>query len=133
MSSPRFEVILDPDALKEYNKLDNSVVEMVDKVIDELEYRADEVGKTLSNYNDTKLAGCKEIKLKNIGIRIVFRITNEKVDVLRVAYILTVEKRSDDFVFKIAHKRYKFLKALSKPSLVEYLKRQLNWRNREKK
>ncbi|MHB9093843.1 MAG: hypothetical protein ACYC21_04155 [Eubacteriales bacterium] len=60
MSSPRFEVILDPDALKEYNKLDNSVVE-------------------------------------------------------------------------IAHKRYKFLKALSKPSLVEYLKRQLNWRNREKK
>lgn len=107
MSGSRFEVILDPDALKEYNKLDNSVVVF--------------------------LAGCKEIKLKNIGIRIVFRITNEKVDVLRVAYILTVEKRSDDFVFKIAHKRYKFLKALSKPSLVEYLKRQLNWRNREKK
>lgn len=64
MSIPRFEVILDPDALKEYNKLDNSAVEMVDKAIDELEYRADEVGKPLSNYDDTKLAGCKEIKLR---------------------------------------------------------------------
>lgn len=117
MSQQRFEVIMDPDVLKEYEKLDNSVAEIVDKALEELEIRADKVGKNLSNYQDTKLAGCKEIKLRDAGIRIVFRVTNEKVDILRIVYILTVEKRSRDFAFKVAHKRYKFLKGFSKSKL----------------
>lgn len=62
----RFEVRLDPDAVKEYQKIDNSVIEMVDKAIDELETRADEVGKPLGNKRDIKLAGCKEIKLRDL-------------------------------------------------------------------
>lgn len=37
----KFEVRFDPDAHREYNKLDNSVLEIVNKQIDELEYRAD--------------------------------------------------------------------------------------------
>ncbi|WP_338754939.1 hypothetical protein [Bacillus sp. FJAT-52991] len=110
MSTPRFDVRLDPDALKEYQKLDGSVIDIVNKAIDELEYRADEVGKTLGNKRDTKLHGCKEIKLRGPGIRIVFRVTNEIVEVLRVVYILTIERRSRDFVFKIASKRFKRLK-----------------------
>lgn len=133
MNHPRFEIILDPDASKEYSKLDNSVIELVDKSIDELEHRADEVGKPLSNHNDTKLAGCKEIKLRDAGIRIVFRVTNERVDVLRIVYILTIEERSRDSVFKLAHKRFKYFKSLSKTDLREHLKRQLNWKNRNKK
>lgn len=87
MSSQRFEIILDPDSLKEYEKLDNSIVHIVDKAIDELEIRADEIGKYLNNHSDTKLAGCKEIKLKDAGVRIVFRITNERVDILRIVYM----------------------------------------------
>ncbi|WP_134704365.1 hypothetical protein [Ammoniphilus sp. YIM 78166] len=51
----------------------------------------------------SKLAGCNEIKLRDAGVRIVFRITNEVVEVLRVVYILSIEKRSDDFVFKISY------------------------------
>ena len=85
----RFDVRLDPDALKEYNKLDNSILGIVNKQIDELAYRADEVGKMLENKNSTKLAGCREIKLKDMGIRIVYRITNETVEVLQILYILT--------------------------------------------
>lgn len=110
MSTIKFDVRLDPDALKEYQKLDGSVLGIVNKAVDELEYRADEVGKTLGNKGNTKLAGCKEIKLREAGIRIVFRVTTETVEVLRVVYILTIERRSRDFVFKIASKRFKKLK-----------------------
>ena len=53
----RFEIRFDEDAEKEYNKLDNSVLGIVNKAIDELVQREDEVGKNLSNYSNTKLAG----------------------------------------------------------------------------
>lgn len=85
--------------------------------------RADEVGKTLGNNNITKLCGCKEIKLRDAGIRIVFRVTNETVEVLRIVYILTIEERSDDFAFKVAHKRNKALRALPKENLDNHLRK----------
>ncbi len=125
MSQQRFEIIMDPDAMKEYKKIDNSVVEIVDKALEELEIRADEVGKKLSNYKGTKLAGCKEIKLRDAGVRIVFRVIDEKVDVLRIVYILAVEKRSKDFAFNKAHKKYKILKGFSKSEIKEYCKKQI--------
>ncbi len=46
MQEKKFDVRFDPDALKEYRKLDKSVLPIVNKVIDELEYRADEIGKS---------------------------------------------------------------------------------------
>lgn len=127
MLEKKFDVRLDPDALKEYSKLDNSVLPAVNKAIDELEYRADEVGKPLGNKNSTKLAGCKEIKLRDVGIRIVFRITSEKVQVLRIVYVLAIEERSKDYVFKVAHDRLKKLKGLSKERLAKLLKRSKKW------
>lgn len=127
----RFEIIMNSDALKEYNKLDNSIAAIVDKSLEELEIRADEVGIKLSNYQGTNLAGCKEIKLKDAGIRIVFRVTNERVDVLRIVYILTIEKRSKDFAFKIANRRFKILKGFSKEELVEHLKKQIKWKRKK--
>lgn len=110
MNKQKFEVRFDKDAAKEYQRLDGSIIDAVDKAIDELEYRADEIGKPLGNKRDTKLAGCKEIKLRELGIRIVFRVTNEVIDILQVVYVLTIEKRNKDFVFKQASKRYKQLK-----------------------
>ncbi|KOA19835.1 hypothetical protein CLHOM_19240 [Clostridium homopropionicum DSM 5847] len=56
----KFEVRLHPDAVKEYEKLDGSVLNIVNKAIDELELRANETGKILRNNKDTKLGGCKE-------------------------------------------------------------------------
>lgn len=43
----KFLVKMNPDALREYNDLDNSIIPNVDKAIDSLEHRADEVGKKL--------------------------------------------------------------------------------------
>lgn len=99
MDDAHFDVRFDVDAYKEYMKLDNSVAGMVDKALHELEIRADEVGKALTNRQSTKLHGCKEVKLREAGIRIVFRVTNEIVEVLRIVYVLTIEKRADDIVF----------------------------------
>lgn len=114
MAEERFDVRLDADAEKEYNRLDGSILGTVNAAIDELVYRADEVGKNLSNYSDTKLAGCKEIKLRDAGIRIVFRVTNEVVEVLRIVYVLTIERRTRDMAFKIAHRKLSAYKKLSK-------------------
>ncbi|MFZ3100953.1 MAG: hypothetical protein WA131_08270 [Desulfitobacteriaceae bacterium] len=123
----KFDLRFDPDASEEYSKLDKSVLPVVNKAIDELEYRADEIGKPLGNKNSTKLAGCKEIKLRELGIRIVFRITCEKVEVLRIVYVLAIDARSKDYVFKVAHERLKKFKGHSKERLAKLLKRSKKW------
>jgi mRNA interferase RelE/StbE len=116
-TAPKFEIQFDPGAYREYEKLDGSIVGIVDKKLEELEYRADEIGKALGNTKNTKLAGCREIKLRDAGIRIVYCITNEKVHILRIVYILTIEKRADDYVFKLADKRHANMKHFSTESL----------------
>ena len=102
MTNRRFDVRFDADALAEYQRLDNAVVTIVDKALARLEERADEVGTPLKNKYATKLHGCKEIKLRDAGLRIVFRVTDQTVEVLRVVYILTIERRDLDFVFRMA-------------------------------
>lgn len=110
MSNARFKVLFAPEAAIEYEKLDNSVIGIVDKTIDRLEERADEVGTLLHNYQKTRLAGAKEIKLRDAGIRIVFKITDQTVNILRVVYILAIDQRDRDRVFGIAHERYQEFK-----------------------
>src|SRR5690554_4691171 len=127
----RFEIRFDEDAEKEYNKLDNSVLGIVNKAIDELVYRADEVGKHLSNYSNTKLAGCKEIKLRDAGIRIVFRITHRTVEVLRVVIILAVQRRSRDLAFKLADRRLKILKKIPKDQFNKYITTKAKWKSKK--
>ncbi len=110
----RFDVRFGVEAEKEYDRLDHSVRNIVNKAIDELLFRADEVGKVLSNHNETKLHGCKEIKLRDAGVRIIYRITNELVDVLQIVYILTIEQRVRDRAFKVADKRLSGIKRMQK-------------------
>lgn len=119
----KFEIRFDPDALKEYEKLDGSVVEIVDGALEELEKRADEVGKKLNNTNESKLAGCKEIKLRNAGVRIVFRITDQIVNVLRIVYILTIEERDKRKAFKLADRRLTEFKKMPVDKLLAYLEK----------
>ncbi|MFB5760811.1 type II toxin-antitoxin system RelE family toxin [Paenibacillus medicaginis] len=128
----RFDVRLHEAAEKEYNRLDGSVLEEVNNAIDELIYRADEVGKKLSNHAQTKLAGCKEIKLRSAGIRIVFRVTNEIVDVLRIVHVLTIEKRTRDLAFTLAHKRLNTVRSIPKDQMRKYLEKLEQWKTRSR-
>ncbi|WP_123043006.1 type II toxin-antitoxin system RelE family toxin [Cohnella candidum] len=127
MPEERFDVRFDPDAEDEYNRLDGSVLGIVNKVIDELVQRADEVGKALRNNNETKLAGCREIKLRDAGIRIVYRVTDQVVDVLRIVHILTIERRTSDMAFKIAHSRMKIFRKLTKEEARKLHAKQKRW------
>lgn len=115
MANPRFDVRLHKAAEKEYAKLDHAVALIVDKALEELEERADEVGKRLGKKRDINLTGCKEIKLRDAGIRIVFTITNEYVHVLQVVIVIAIEERADDYVFRLAEDRLKELKAARNP------------------
>ena len=128
----KFDVRIAPEAVKEYNKLDGSILEVVNKQIDELEYRADRVGKMLENKNNSKLSGCKEIKLKDAGIRIIFRITNLKVEVLQIVYIIAIEKRSKNHVFNVANQRNKQFRKMKNNALRDYLVKIPEWKKKKK-
>lgn len=110
---PRFEIRFDVDAIDEYERLDASVRRLVNRRLEELEVRADLIGKTLINKQETKLHGCRELKLRKIGIRIIFRITESVVQVLRVVQIVAIERRESGRVFQIANRRLSRLKGLS--------------------
>jgi mRNA interferase RelE/StbE len=100
--SRRFEIRLIPEAEKEYKKLDGSMKKLVNVAFRKLEERADELGEELFNKTDTKLLGCRKIKFRKHGIRIVYRIIKGKVEIVQV---IAVAKRDDNEVYRLAHKR----------------------------
>lgn len=130
VSNQRFEVRFDVDALTEYQRLDKALVTIVDKALARLEERADEVGTPLKNKYATKLHGCKEIKLRDAGLRIVFRVTEHTVEVLRVVYIPTIARRDLDLVFRVADTRLPQFK--SRGDLPEFLSRSPRWEARRR-
>ena len=105
MSKEKFKLSFHPKALKEYNKLDGSVRQLVDKGIAKLRFRADEIGKPLMNKRGNSLNGCKELKYKDAGLRVVFRVTGQKQDMLEVVWILAAGARSNDEVFDDSSER----------------------------
>ena len=100
--SRRFEIRLIPAATKEYKRLDGSIKKLVDVAFRKLEARADEIGEELFDQKDTKLLGCRKVKFRKYGIRIVYRIVKDKVEIVQV---IAVAKREDNEVYKLAHKR----------------------------
>lgn len=84
MSVARFKVeFYDKTAEKEYLSLDGSVRAMVNKGIARLALRADEIGKSLSGL----LAGCRELKFRLDGIRVIYRIRDGHVEVVQIIAI----------------------------------------------
>jgi mRNA interferase RelE/StbE len=60
-------------------------------------------GKPLSNNQSSKLTGCMKIKLKSIGIRVVYQLL--RVD--NVMKIIIISVRDNDEVYKEAEQRLK--------------------------
>ncbi|WP_165056572.1 MULTISPECIES: type II toxin-antitoxin system RelE/ParE family toxin [unclassified Adlercreutzia] len=101
MTSTRFKVeFYNRAAYKEYLALSGSTRTMVDKGIARLALRADEIGKPLAG----KLAGCKELKFRASGIRIIFRIREGRVEVVQ---IIAIDQRDKSKVFAKASQRLK--------------------------
>lgn len=99
MSAPRFRIaFIDRDALKEYRSIDGSTKRLVDNGLARLAQRADEIGKPLSG----SLAGCKELKFRSDGIRVIFRIIGDTIEIVE---IVAIGKRDKNHVFQSAAKR----------------------------
>jgi len=100
----KFEVVFIEEARKEYRKLDGSVKKLVKVAIAKMQERADELGEDLTTKHGINLIGCRKIKFRNAGIRIVYRIVGDRAE---IAEIITIGKREDNEVYKIAAKRLK--------------------------
>ena len=62
-------------------------------------------GKPLRNQNSSELAGLLKIKIKNVGIRIVYKLIRQDDVIL----IIIIGARADSEVYKEAEKRLKNL------------------------
>lgn len=100
----KFEVIFIEDAKEDYQNLDGSHKKPVDVALAKMKLRANELGKELTRIGDSNLIGCRSIKFRKIGIRIVFRIVGDRAE---IAEIISIGKRKKDEVYKNAAKRIK--------------------------
>ncbi|MCJ7842213.1 addiction module toxin RelE [Lederbergia sp. NSJ-179] len=85
--------------------MDGSIKKLVDTALAKMEERADVLGEELTR----NLIGCRKIKFRKIGIRIVYRIVGDKAE---IAEIITIGKLKDNEVNKITDKRLETLKKL---------------------
>lgn len=85
-------------AVKEYLALRDPLKSLVNKGLRRLQQRADVIGKPLAG----RLKGCREIKFRADGIRIIYRIKNNEIQIVE---IIAIAKRDKDEVFRRAHER----------------------------
>lgn len=82
-------------AAKEYLALRNPLKGLVDKGLRRLQDRADEIGKPLGG----NLKGCRELKFRSDGLRIIYRIKNGEVEIVE---IIAIARRDKGEAFRIA-------------------------------
>lgn len=97
-------------AIEDYKSLDGSQRKVVDKAINKimlnpLPNTEGGYGKPLRNQNSSELAGLLKIKIKNAGIRIVYKLIRQDDVIL----IIIIGARADSEVYKEAEKRLKNL------------------------
>ncbi|GAW29356.1 type II toxin-antitoxin system RelE/ParE family toxin [Carboxydocella sp. ULO1] len=94
------------EAIKDLMRLDHSqrlqVLKAINKVASNpLPQNEGGYGIPLGNKNSIKLAGYFKIKLKRLGLRVVYKLVREK----EVMKIIIISARADDEVYLLAQKR----------------------------
>ncbi len=82
----------------DYERLDGSQKVFVDKALDRIKVYGMNSGERLRG----NLAGCNRLKNNRLGLRVIFRETKNKVEVIQ---IVVIGKRADHEVYRIASKR----------------------------
>lgn len=95
-----------PEAVKDLRNLDSSSRKLVRKAIDKvsenpLPVSEGGLGKPLGNKGDNNLTGLLKIKLRSVGIRIVYKVIRQDNDMI----IIVIGAREDDEVYDIAKHR----------------------------
>ena len=102
---PRFGVTFLIEAEQEYHNLDGSIKPQVKKALVKLSHSGDTLGEALHNNAFNKLAGCRKVKLRKAGIRIVYRISPDQT--VNILQIIAIGKRADHEVYEDADQRLK--------------------------
>lgn len=102
-----WNVFYTKDSKKDLLKLDNSQKKQVLKAIDKVSKNPlpspDGYGKPLGNKGNNNLTNCYKIKLRGLGIRIVYNL----VIVDNAMKIIVISVREDSLVYYIASERIK--------------------------
>jgi len=99
----QWDVIYTDEAKKDYNALDPSSLNQVDKAIrkvsqNPLPESEGGYGKPLGNKRGKNLTGLLKIKLKKLGIRVVYKLIRTD----EIMKIIIVAARADDEVYEVA-------------------------------
>lgn len=97
-----------PEAEKDYRSLDHKQQLLVNKAIQKVKTNPlsqDEggYGKPLGHKNGTNLTGFYKIKLRGIGIRIVYKLIRTETQMI----VVVIGMREDEEVYEIAARRIK--------------------------
>lgn len=95
-----YKVELTQKAEKDYHKLDNSQRYHIKRSFERIETLGMQAGQPLSG----ALAGCRKLKHKKLGLRVIFRQTDTGIEIIEV---VAIGKREDSKIYKIAEKRLK--------------------------
>ena len=95
-----------PEAVKDLKKLAGNqrimVAKAIDKVLENpLPMQEGGYGKPLGNKNGNDLSGFLKIKLRNAGIRVVYKVYKYETEML----VIVVGARADDEVYESAQSR----------------------------
>ena len=95
-----YDVVFIEEAKKDYQALDGSQKILVRKSIAKLQAYGMEVGKPLKG----ELSGCRKLKHKKAGLRIVFRESEKGLEIIQV---IAIGKRENQDVYHVATDRIK--------------------------
>lgn len=82
--------------------LDGHQKKFVYKALQRIETNGASIGEALSRKRNIDLTGYRKVKLKSIGIRIIYKVLNDKIE---VAEIIAIGNRADEEVYKEALER----------------------------
>ena len=103
-----WKIMYHPEAEQELKKLDGSQQKIVLKAIIKVSQKPESnmkggYGKPLGNKGGNNLSGLFKIKLKGLGLRIVYKLEQEALD--NIMKIVVISMREGNEVYEIAAKR----------------------------
>lgn len=103
-----WKIMYHPEAEQELKKLDGSQQKIVLKAIIKVSQNPESnmkgsYGKPLGNKGGNNLSGLFKIKLKGLGLRIVYKLEQEALD--NIMKIVVISMREGNEVYEIAAKR----------------------------
>ena len=92
-----------PEVVEDMKALDGSQRKAVQMALEKIRRQPGEYGKPIGHKHGLNLTGLRRVKIKALGIRIVYRLIPGRETIL----VLTIGKREADEVYRKALNRYR--------------------------